>query len=492
MSLTLTPAQVDVLVQVAEREHGTPPHPYARAELRAARALAVLGHLKHLDPDGDGREFALTPTGADAYDQLPTDAHTQQPYTTTVAAFRAAQAADAESEILRTAVLNAHAALLDYTEQILAGGDPPEQGDRYRELADEFRLTENAYTMRTGRDPFVGLVVTIGETGDHEWRITDRSRYHGTCELTSTVTGEKHPHWVGVADATAAARAYQRLVPERADRPIPASYVVERDDLGDDVWETVAKGPTGVAVVSPIELGIVAREIEATYREAGCTGVLYRVTVSCGDRDVTAYTPTSSEPCDCNLCKPFRQLLTAVPDLEENTTTTTDSPAAESRISTLSPVHVWEATIGGKDRVYVQLGDDGPMRQTTDEPAGSFEHHAEDLVLRGKSMVGSTPTADHTRVATWQLVDGTKLLVDRGDLNPATARFVDLAPDGIGRDAWSIARDMTDPALRSRLVDDLDDLLNALAVRLDRRGLTIRICETATGGEVFNYTPRSA
>ncbi len=71
---TLTPNQVDVLAQVAEREHGTPPHPYARADLRAARALAVMGLLQHVDPDGDAREFTLTRAGADAYDQLPDDA----------------------------------------------------------------------------------------------------------------------------------------------------------------------------------------------------------------------------------------------------------------------------------------------------------------------------------------------------------------------------------------------------------------------------------
>lgn len=594
MSLRLTPTQIDVLAEIAEREHGTPPHDYARAELRAARALAVLGLLQHVDPDGDAREFALTPAGADAYDKLPADIHTRLvhlPYTPAYAALRIRQAdlAKAEAEwrtatrngvtrreiaaaecradsrpehwetgpdgrqhrtatwyravaaelhtvrdaaiaALRADVLAAHAAAVEYFDEVLDHHDVPEQADRYYEMSEAFRLAENAYTDATGLDPFVGLTVTLPETGDHEYRITDRSRYHATCELTSTTTGAKHPHWVTVSYALATTRAFARLVPTDPTRPDPATYLVERDDIGDGTyWEIVAKGPTGVDGDSPISMGIVAREIESSFREAGCTGVTYRVTVTCGDRNVTAYTPPDNPPCGCPDCKPLRR-LTAVANPEEApidtphdlSTWTDDELAAGERdpgrwpdpvprpadgqaavddevtrwlaaapasvepskpLASSYRIHAWQH----QHDVYVQVGD-GPIVQTYNPIAGSFDSFAADLAYAGEEPTNADcpGTGDAVKVATWTLAGGTELLVDRGDLTVEVAAWIDPAPDGIDRDSWEATRDMLNPDQQDELLKSLDQFLDALKVRLGRDGLVVSIVDTA-GAEVFRH-----
>jgi hypothetical protein len=360
--MSLSPPQAAVLALHHTNRHQ--PTACHGGQLRTARSLAALGLLAPVD--ATGRTFAITPAGTAAHDQLTTGVLERS----------------ARADILTTRRTLLHHARRIVADRHTSPQTADESNTHHDALARRLYAAEQAYTDRFGGDPYVGVHVTIPETGSgHAWTITDRSAYDNTVELTSA-TGERHTARLDLDYVLYAAELAAAGLPAHPERTIPADYIVDRDDIGDgQYWQPVAKGTTTVKAISPIDLGMVAREIEQAYRAAGCTGVIYRVTVTCPDgdivRSVTANTPPPVEPCYCGECPPDRssvRYLTAVPN-----------------------------------------------------------------------------------------------------------------PPPVDSDADAIARDLLDPQLRVPLLASLDGFLAALAARLDRRGLTIRIVDSS-GEEVFHHS----
>jgi hypothetical protein len=479
--MSLTTVQATVLTTTAEANH--------------ADGLGLL------EQAADDHSFRLTGAGADTYDTL----HPTAP-PATGGRMSAAQHLRAE-QAARTQVLAARRMRVDSARRAIATGDAPEQTPDRGQVDTTLAADEKAYTDLTGRDPYIGLLVTIPETGGHEWQVTARDTGYDTVELTSTLTGVRHVHWLPLDYVLFAADLAAEGLPHHPDRHVPATYLVERDDIGDgQYWEPVAKGDTTVAKISPIDLGIAAREIEQLYRAAGCSSVVYRVTVTCHDgeadldRSVTALTPPPAEPCGCGECPPSRPTPAACAPAQHDddplAVVAADGDPDPSDTGPATPiaalpggrtVHVWQRTRAlGRPQVFVQL-DSGTVCTTTGR-AGRFERDAQDLVF-GTTRLGPGRPGGETGLqlaASWTLVDGTTLHVDRSALCRQAADYIDPAPDGVDRDAWALARDMVDPTLRDQIVADLSGLLRALAVRLGCASLTVAVRDQ-DGREVFTH-----
>lgn len=176
-------------------------------------------------------------------------------------------------------------------------------------------------------------------------------------------------------------------------KELPATYIVEKDDLGDgELWEPVDKGDTRVVSASPIDLGVQARQLEVIYRAARCNGVDYRVTVYCEGRQVTAYSPPKSEPCGCEehpLFTPFTVNAQGEPGQNNNLKISPEGPVTDPTLNDSPRVNEADPFTRDCDGVPLAAGNTVTVDLgAPHEPFTAIVHALDPFTLRSPDPVG--------------------------------------------------------------------------------------------------------